>query len=474
MNTVQDKDTARERKLPHFRSLQMVRTPVLFTVMISCVILIMIASVVAAMFLPWRQSVTGTGRIIVFSPMDRPQTIEAQIPGRIVNWFVRDGQDVEKGQKIVSLAELDSRFLDNTQLKTLLAQKTALIAKREALKARADALSDQVNASAGVRKAAVPATIERVKQANDRVYQAEQAVEAAKQSLKTAQWQSERVESLFNDGLRSKRDKELAELDTIRSKTELERALAALDVAKEDTSISLLENKRTEADTGGNINAIKAARADANQLVASTEADIYKLQIDIDNFEKRVDQRTVDAPCSGRIVRLLRVGAGAMVNAGDVLAVIAPHTQDRAAEINIRDWDAPLVSVGRPVRLQIAGWPALQFIGWPRIAIGTFAGVVSVIDATDDGKNRYRVIVEPDKTAIANKQADPWPSTTFLRPGAQVTGWILLSDVPLWYELWRQLNGWQPTIQPQDPNNPNNPSNQIDTTGRDSAKRKSP
>lgn len=457
-----------------FRSLKMVKTPVVFTVTITFIILIMVASITFAMFIPWRQSVTGTGRIIVFSPMDRPQTIEAQIPGRIVNWFVRDGQDVVKGQKIVGLAELDSRFLGNTQLKSLLAQKAALVAKRDALKARADALTDQVANSAGVRRAAVPATIERVKQAKDRVYQAEQSVEAAKLSLKTAQWQSERVESLYGDGLRSKRDKELAELDTVRSRTELEKALAALDVAKEDASISMLENKRTDADTGGNINAIKASRADANQLVASTEADIFKLQIDIDNFSRRVDQRTVDAPCTGRIVRLMRVGAGAMVNAGDVLAVIAPHTQDRAAEINIRDWDAPLVSVGRPVRLQIAGWPALQFIGWPRIAVGTFAGVVSVIDATDDGKNRYRVIVEPDKKAIESKQADPWPSTTFLRPGAQVTGWILLGDVPLWYELWRQLNGWQPTIQNPDQTGQTEQLNEADTTSKVNAKQRNP
>ncbi len=464
MNTVESLN----KKQANFRSLKMVKTPVLFTVMITCIILIFLAAIVAAMFLPWRQSVTGNGRIIVFSPMDRPQTIEAQIPGRIVNWFVRDGEDVEKGQKIVGLAELDSRFLDNSQLKTLLSQKAALVAKRDALKARSDALADQITNSSGVRRAAVPATVERVKQAGDRVYQAEQSVEAAKQSLQTAHWQSDRVGSLYNDGLRSKRDKELAELETVRSKTELEKSLAALDVAKEDARISVLENKRTDADTGGNIDAIKAARADANQLVASTDADIFKLQIDIDNFSKRVDQRTVDAPCQGRIVRLMRVGAGAMVNAGDVLAVIAPKTQDRAAEINIRDWDAPLVSVGRPVRLQIAGWPALQFIGWPRIAVGTFAGVVSVIDATDDGKNRYRVIVEPDKKAIDRKEADPWPSTTFLRPGAQVTGWILLSDVPLWYELWRQLNGWQPTIQPPDQTAPS------DTGTKDSTKQRNP
>lgn len=399
------------------------------------------------MFLPWRQSVVGTGKIIVFSPMDRPQSIEAQIPGRLVNWYVKDGQTVQQGEVIARLAELDARFLDATQLNSMQQQKMALVSKREAAKSRGQALSDQIASVTGVRQAAVPATVEKVKQAGDRVYQAEQSVEAAKQSLKTAEWQADRVNTLFQEGLRSKRDKELAELEKIRSKTELEKAVAALDVAKEDASISILERKRVDADIGGSINAIQAARADALQVVASTNVEIYKLQIDIDNMSRRVDQRAVLAPCSGRIVRLMRVGAGATVNAGEVLAVIAPNTEDRAAELSIRDWDAPLVSVGRQVRLLIAGWPALQFIGWPRIAMGTFAGVVSVIDAADDGNSRYRIIVVPDRQAIARKETDAWPSCQYLRPGAQVTGWVLLGDVPLWYELWRQLNGWQPTIK---------------------------
>lgn len=452
-------DAVCEPKPPGFRSLAMVRTPMLLTFAVSSVVFLMVAALVAAMFLPWRQSVTGQGRIIVFSPMDRPQTIEALIPGRIVNWYVRDGQDVQPGQMIARLAELDPRYLDKSQLKNMLQQKAALIAKREAAEARARALSDQIANSTGVRGAAVPSAIERVKQAGDRVFQAEQNVEAAKQALKTAEWQADRITGLFQDGLRSKRDRELAELEKIRTKTELEKANAALDLAREDARISMFERNRIDADIGGSINAIQAARADANQVVAATSADIYRLQIDIDNMSRRVDQRTVVAPCAGRIVRLMRVGAGATVNAGDTLAVIAPQTQDRAAEINIRDWDAPLVSIGRPVRLQIAGWPALQFIGCPRIAMGTFAGVVSVIDATDDGKGRYRIIVVPDKQAIERQEAERWPSTHYLRPGAQVTGWVLLGDVPLWYELWRQLNGWQPTVPP--------PEDQADDSMRD-------
>jgi hypothetical protein len=161
---------------------------------------------------------------------------------------------------------------------------------------------------------------------------------------------------------------------------------------------------------------------------------------------ERVQQRAVRAPCAGRVVRLNRVGAGETVVAGTVLATIVPGTEDRAAAILIRDFDAPLLSVGNPVRLAISGWPSLQFMGWPSIAVGTFAGKIAVIDAVDDGRHFYRIIVVPDHEAIAKKKEEPWPSVKYLRPGAQATGWVLLSNVPLWYEVWRQFNGFQPTV----------------------------
>ncbi|MBX9692783.1 MAG: HlyD family secretion protein [Cyanobacteria bacterium] len=440
-------------QVPHLEALEMVKTPITVTLAISFLLLLIVGSVTAAMFLPWRQSVTGSGKIIVFSPMHRPQSIEAQIPGRLLNWYVRDGQMVRAGQLIARLAELDARFLDDSQLRSLNLQKDALVARREAAEIRIKALKQQVQNSSGVQSASVPAAKERLNQADERIEAAEQAVEAANQTLQTAEWQVERITSLFDSGLRSKRDKELAELDKVRAQTGLQIAKVALDVAKKDADIARLESHRVVSDSSGTINSVQASVADANQVIASTDADIYHIDIDIKNLMRRVQQREVAAPCDGRIVRLMRVGAGETVNAGEVLAVIAPQTEDRAAEVNIRDWDAPLISIGNPVRLQIAGWPALQFIGWPRVAIGTFAGKVAVIDAVDDGKGRYRIIVVPDEEAIKQHKEEHWPATRYLRPGAQVTGWVLLSDVPLWYELWRQFNGWQPTIH-QPPETP--------------------
>jgi hypothetical protein len=80
------------------------------------------------------------------------------------------------------------------------------------------------------------------------------------------------------------------------------------------------------------------------------------------------------------------------------------------------------------------------------VAVGTFAGRITVIDAVDDGTSRYRIWVEPDKKAIQNGQEQSWPTSRYLRPGSKSIGWVMLDTVPLWFELWRQFNAFPPTV----------------------------
>ncbi|MBL0188162.1 MAG: biotin/lipoyl-binding protein [Candidatus Obscuribacter sp.] len=427
-------------------SLQLVRTgygPRLFGVLLF---ILWVVAVCFFAFVPWRQSVAGHGEIVVFSPKDRPQTIEAQISGRLIKWYVRDGEQVTAGQPLAELQDIDPRYLDKTQLETMQKQRQALLAKREALSDKASSLSHQIDNLGEARGAAVPAAKERIGQAKDRLFAARQSVEVAEQNIKTTQWQLDRVSVLYDKGLRSQRDQQVALLENTRAKTELQRARAAYDVVSRDTGIAGFDLAKLAADTKAHINSIHAALADVHQLIATTDGEINKLDIDLQNMTGRIAQRSIKAPCGGRVVRLNRVGSGETVSAGSTLATIVPDTMDRAAAILIRDYDAPLVTIGSPVRLAISGWPSLQFVGWPSVAVGTFAGRVAVIDAVDDGKHYYRIIVVPDFAAIKSKKEEPWPSPKILRPGAQTTGWVLLNDVPVWFELWRQFNGFQPTV----------------------------
>ena len=128
-----------------------------------------------------------------------------------------------------------------------------------------------------------------------------------------------------------------------------------------------------------------------------------------------------------------------MVKQGDQLAVLVPDTGTRAVELWVDGNDVPLITPGRHVRVQFEGWPAVQFVGWPSVAIGTFGGTVAFVDATDNGQGLFRLVVLPDESA-------EWPEARYLRQGVRANGWILLNQVRLGYELWRQFNGFPPAV----------------------------
>ena len=486
---------------------------------IAIILIFLVASVALGLiFIPWQQTVTGYGTVSVFSAMDRPQNIEAQISGRVVSWNIQEGQTVAEGDVIAELDDIDSKFLDPEQESRIITQLAALTEQRARATGRIERLQAQVDqltlsrdaamdtakqrisqakqrykgaqqAVIGVRKSGQIAkdvvesgAAERAEQARLRVQQSEQALTATRQELDTSRYQRERIKTLFDEGLRSKRDFEIAENDFVKRKTDveradlalkvairdatvgnldknraglevdrvqtdIERAIAALDVAAKDVLTAQLDQAKVTSDTAATLDAVGATMESARESVAKIDADIQKLRIEQSNVGQRATQQVVRSPAAGRIVRLLQVGAGATVKAGDVLAVLSPDTKDRAVELMVTDNDVALLREGLPVRIQLAGWPALQFSGWPSAAVGTFAGRVAVIDALDDGTASYRVVVKPDVEAIAAKKEDPWPRADLLRPGAEATGWILLGEVSLGYELWRQFNAFPPTVE---------------------------
>lgn len=153
----------------------------------------------------------------------------------------------------------------------------------------------------------------------------------------------------------------------------------------------------------------------------------------------RQQSQLVLAPTDGTIVRLQVGSSNIVVNQGQVVAVFVPKSEELSVQIFIKGNDLPLVYEGRTVRLQFEGWPAIQFSGWPSVAVGTFGGVVKVVDQTATPEGYFRVIIAPGKN-------DKWPASRFIRQGTRVNGWILLNNVAIGYELWRQFNGFPPSL----------------------------
>ncbi len=408
--------------------------------------LLLLTIVICLIVIPWQQSISGTGKVTVYSAMNRPQNIQSAIAARVKQWHVTEGQHVKKGELLLELTEIDDKYLAPKQLERLEDQLKAYQAKREATLSRIESLNTQIRFLTQSQQAAIPSASVKVSQTQDKILATQQALTNAKQNLVTSELNFTRIEELHKKGLRSTRDFELAQQKMIESQTKVEQAQAYLNVAERDENVAGYDQYKVVADTSAKISSTRASVASAYESLANTDSELNKLEVSVENLVQRINQRNVVAPIDGIVVRITAFGSGETVKKGEILTTLMPKDAELAVELLISDNDAPLVSVGRPVRLQFSGWPAVQFSGWPAVAVGTFAGRVTVVDAIDNGMNRYRVWVEPDKEAIENGDEQPWPSSQYLRPGSKTVGWIMLETVPLWFELWRQFNAFPPTI----------------------------
>ena len=242
---------------------------------------------------------------------------------------------------------------------------------------------------------------------------------------------------------------DIADIDPdILSRLERERVAGQqrLDAAQSalDTSRKNLDRQKTLVASG--LSSQRAAEL-AELEYAKYLSDVSAASAELARIETRIARQasqSIVAPRDGIVQRIFAPQGGVMVKAGQTLALIVPETANRAVEITVSGNDAPLLSVGRHVRLQFEGWPAVQFAGWPSVAVGTFGGVIGVIDPGADENGKVRVIIFPE-------QGENWPDARYLRQGVRVIGWILLDTVKLGWEMWRQFNGFPPSIKRNEP-----------------------
>jgi adhesin transport system membrane fusion protein len=377
-------------------------------------------------FTPWQQFVSGTGRVIAFDPLERRVDVDALVAGRVKQLYIVENQRVKKGDILVEIQDNDPDLIRNLQI-----QRDAAISRRGAASQRIEDLTSQMD------------QLERAKtQALD---SARQRVIAEEFAVETNRIHYERSQRLLKPGLISQREYELAKLAIDSSEASLQSARAMLD--------------RTMEEADATISSTRASRASAQAELASAEREINMLDSQVNHARQQV----IESPRDG-IIFSVAVTEGTFLRPGSPICVVIPETQSRYVEMWVKGMDMPLiqsriehedgtVTPGSPVRLQFDGWPAIQFVGWPSVAIGTFGGEVVFVDPTDDGKGMFRIMVAPKPDVIVRggvEIVEEWPGNRWLRQGVRAKGWVLLETVPLWKEIWRQLNGFPPVVSPDD------------------------
>jgi multidrug resistance efflux pump len=261
----------------------------------------------------------------------------------------------------------------------------------------------------------------------------------AEARVETQNLQEQRVSSLAGEGLASQRDRELAVLGATDAEASLRSALASVNATESRLRVSRATLERVQAATDAELRSAEASLSSAETQVSSARAALAQA-------ESRLAQQAaqeIRAPRSGVVQRIMAQQGGVQISSGATLALLVPTTGSRAVQLYVDGNDAALVTPGREVRLQFEGWPAVQFTGWPSVAVGSFGGRVAFIDTSDDGEGDFRVVVLPDP------DQEPWPAARYLRQGTRAKGWLLLEEVTVGFELWRQLNGFPPRYRAQ-------------------------
>lgn len=374
------------------------------------ILMAMLVAFLAVLFLPWQQNIRGEGALTALSPMNRPQSVETVIGGQIRKWHVKEGDLVRKGDTLISISEVKEKYFDPQLLTRLRLQVAAKENSLDSKRKKAEALGRQI-------KALKEGMSLKVAQANAKV-------NAEKVRLQNAESQHSRNKKLHEAG-----NIPLTRFQEFENRYQASQA---------DYINAQLELDRTEAEYLDKISKAESEHNGTRAEIFETEAEITKVANELANTEIRSGQYQIMAPQDGYIVRAIKAGIGETVKEGEPIVTIMPESPDLAVEMYVKAMDVPLISKGREVRILFDGWPAVQFSGWPSVSVGTFGGRVRVVDYVNSRPGEFRILVVPDDSQ------ESWPPQ--LRVGSGTKGWVMLDNVPLWYEIWRQLNGFPPSL----------------------------
>ncbi|MDB4448035.1 HlyD family secretion protein [Roseivirga sp.] len=390
------------------------------------------------LFLPWQQNIRGNGKLTAFRPSQRPQSVETAIAGRIASWKIREGQFVNKGDTILTLTEVKDKFFNPELLQRTMEQIDAKSSSIESKSDKVASLETQIGALKDLL------TFKR-EQAKNKLKQSKFKLDGDSINFETQKIQFANQESIYQRNLKRGEAGNIASNKLLEIESKFQEATTKLASSEnkfyqgqQEVINARVDISVTESELLDKISKAESDRNNTLAEIADGQGGLAKLQNDYANLSIRNEQYQIVAPQDGYIVKAMKAGIGETIKEGESVATIMPENPELAVEMYVQAMDVPLIGQDRKVRIQFDGWPALQFSGWPNVSVGTFGGVVRVIDRVNSTGGLYRILVTPDL------EDEPWPEQ--LRMGSGTKGWVMLDNVAVWYEIWRQLNGFPASL----------------------------
>jgi len=388
------------------------------------------------LFIPWTQNINTTGIVTTQFQEQRPQQINSIIPGKIVKWWVKEGDFVQKGDTIVELADTKDDYLDPRLIERTEDQVNAKKQKVDFYLSKIENAKLQITALEEGYRLKELSIKNKIQQLERKILIDSAELTAAKIDLEIGTSQINRANKLLADGIISLTDFEKRTQTFNKAKASFQEKQQKYLNAKQDIQITKIELNGFKQEYADKIFKLKGEIDNANSERSSVIAEVAKNENQLSNYKIRGSQKWLIAPQTGQIIKAKKAGINEMVKEGEMIVEIVPKAFMYAVELFVKPMDLALLNIGQDVRLQFDGYPAIVFSGWPNSSYGTFAGKISAIESNRNENGKFRVLIIPE-TSEKN-----WPNNLKIGTGTQ--GFALLNNVPIWYEFWRQLNGFPP------------------------------
>lgn len=398
--------------------------------------LLIFMTAIIVLFLPWTQNIKVIGNVTTLYQEQRPQQLNSPIPGKIIKWYVKNGDYVKKGDTILQLSEVKDDYFDPLLVKRTQQQVEAKKGVRDYYEAKVGTTNSQLQALSTAKDLKLNQIDIKISQLKNKLAGEEAELAAANNELKLSEDQYARQKKMYDEGLVSLtqfQQRSISYQNAIAKKTSAENKVAQ---TRQEIGNMAIEQNAVIQDYTEKLSKTEGERFQSMGQIEGSEGDIAKLENQVANYKFRQGLYFIVASQDGQIVQLNKAGIGEILKETESIGIIVPKTVDYAVEIYIKPVDLPLIKEGQRVMCIFDGFPAIVFSGWPDSSYGTFAGKVIAIENNISANGLFKALIVEDKTEKR------WPPK--IRMGTGVQGIAILNDVPIWYELWRNINGFPP------------------------------
>ncbi len=386
---------------------------------------------IGLLFLPWKQTVQGIGKLTALNPTQRDYKLAATVNGFIDTFYVQENQFVKKGEPLFSMRDLDAKYqnrLENIKSKNQQKYENELV--------KLSYIEENIQTLQNILKRTNTIYETKKQQLDNQLLYFKEQLHTLTNKKEIEERNYKRTQTLFADGLESQRTLELKRNTFYASIAQLIKI--KIEIKNQTNALKILNNEQMKLQDEMQlaINKAKEKMLDTQNRAKSLKQNLQRDETAISRYKSRV----MHAKSDGYVLQIYQNDKNKLIKKGEDILYFSPNVTQRAIRLKVADFHMPLMKKGLKSRIIFYGWPAMQISGWPKISHGTYAGIVYSIERSAHEDGAYYVVITEDTEDV------PWPSAQNLKIGTQATVWIKLSTVTIWYEIWRLMMAQPPKM----------------------------